>query len=162
MIIIHTGIEITLRWRHNGRDSVSNHQPQDCLLNRLFRPRSKKISKLRVTGLCAGNSPVTGEFPAQRASNAENVSVWWRHHESYHDNTQGSLNEMKSHNGLLGMSLSGLSLNDVGGRSEGYFKWPVTVSSQLCVGKSCHNEMKHDRSSPRIICRQNLQTNHIS
>ena len=27
-----------------------------------------------------GNSPVTGEFPAQRASNAENVSIWWRHH----------------------------------------------------------------------------------
>ena len=42
--------------------------------------RSKKTSKLRVTGLCAGNSPVTGEFPAQRASNAENVSIWWRHH----------------------------------------------------------------------------------
>ena len=36
--------------------------------------------KLRVTGLCAGNSPVTGEFPAQMASNAENVSIWWRHH----------------------------------------------------------------------------------
>ena len=36
--------------------------------------------KLRVTGLCAGNSPVTGEFPAQRTSNAENVSIWWRHH----------------------------------------------------------------------------------
>ena len=43
--------------------------------------KSKKTSKLRVTGLCAGNSPVTGEFPAQRASNAENVSIWWRHHE---------------------------------------------------------------------------------
>ena len=27
---------------HNGRDSVSNHQPHDCLLNRLFRRRSKK------------------------------------------------------------------------------------------------------------------------
>ena len=40
----------------------------------------KKTSKLRVTGLCAGNSSVTGEFPAQRASNAENVSIWWRHH----------------------------------------------------------------------------------
>ena len=26
-----------------------------------------------------GNSPVTGEFPAQRASNAENVSIWRRH-----------------------------------------------------------------------------------
>ena len=50
------------------------HQPNDCLLNRLFRRRSKKKSKLRVTGLCAGNSPVTGEFPAQRASDAENVS----------------------------------------------------------------------------------------
>ena len=46
-----------LRWRHNGRDGVSNHQPHDCLLNRLFRRRSKKTSKLRVTGLCAGNSP---------------------------------------------------------------------------------------------------------
>ena len=46
----------------------------------LFRPRSKKISKLRITGLCEGNSPMTGEFPAQRASNAENVSIWWRHH----------------------------------------------------------------------------------
>ena len=41
---------------------------------------SKKTSKLRVTGLCEGNSPVTGEFPAQRASNAKNVSIWWRHH----------------------------------------------------------------------------------
>ena len=69
-----------LRWRQNGRDSVSNHQTHDCLLNRLFRRRSKKTSKLRVTGLCAGNSPGTDEFPAQMASNAENVSIWWRHH----------------------------------------------------------------------------------
>ena len=72
--------ELSLQWRHKGRDSVSNHQPHDCLLNRLFRRRSKKTSKLRVTGLCAGNSPMTGEFPAQMASNAENVSIWWRHH----------------------------------------------------------------------------------
>ena len=57
----------TLQWRHNGRGSVSSHQPRDCLLNRLFRRRSKKTSKLCVTGLCAVNSPVTGEFPAQRA-----------------------------------------------------------------------------------------------
>ena len=70
----------TLRWRHNGRNGVSNHQPHDCLLNSLFRRRSKKTSKLRVTGLCVGNSPWTGEFPAQMASNAENVSIWWRHH----------------------------------------------------------------------------------
>ena len=62
----------SLQWRHNRRESVSNHQPHDCLLKRLFRRRSKKTSKLRVTGLCAG----------QMASNAENVSIWWRHHGS--------------------------------------------------------------------------------
>ena len=44
------------------------------------RRRSKKTTKLGVIGLCEGNSPVTGEFPAQRASNAENVSIWWGHH----------------------------------------------------------------------------------
>ena len=69
-----------LLWRHNDHDGVSNHQPHGCLLNRLFRRRSKKISKLRVTGLCVGNSPGTGEFPAQMASYAENISIWWRHH----------------------------------------------------------------------------------
>ena len=54
-----------LQWHHNGRNSVSNHQPHYCLPNRLFRRRSKKTSKLRVTGLCAENWPVTGKFPAQ-------------------------------------------------------------------------------------------------
>ena len=70
----------TLRWRHNGHNSVSNHQPHHCLLNHLFRCRSKNTSKLRVTGLCVGNSPGTSEFPAQMANNAEYVSIWWRHH----------------------------------------------------------------------------------
>ena len=70
----------TLQWRHNGCDSVSNHQPRHCLLNRLFKSRSKKTTKLRVTGLSVGNSPVTGEFPAQMANNAEKVSICWRLH----------------------------------------------------------------------------------
>ena len=69
-------IFIALEWRHNGLDSIWNHQPDDCLLNRLFRRRSKKTSKLRISGLCEGNSPGT----TQMASNAENVSIWWRHH----------------------------------------------------------------------------------
>ena len=76
-----SGWPVALQWRHNGRDGVSNHQPNDCFLNRLFRCRSRKTPKLRVTGLCEGNSPVTGEFHAQRASNAENVSIWWPHYE---------------------------------------------------------------------------------
>ena len=54
----------TLQWRHNGRDCASNHQLHHCLLNPVFRRRSKKASKLRVTGLCVGNSMVTGESPA--------------------------------------------------------------------------------------------------
>ena len=52
-----TACAISLRWRHNVCDSVSNHQPYDYLMNRLFRHRSKKTSKLRITGLCAGKSP---------------------------------------------------------------------------------------------------------
>ena len=53
----------SLQWRHNERDGVSNHHPDDCLLKRLFRCRSKRTPKLCVTGLCEGSSPVTGEFP---------------------------------------------------------------------------------------------------
>ena len=60
----------SLQWCNNGFDGVSNHQPHHCLLSRLFGRRSKKTWKLCVTGLCAGNSPGTGEFPAQMASNA--------------------------------------------------------------------------------------------
>ena len=70
----------SLQWRHNEHDGVSSHQPHDCLLNRVFRHRSNKTSKLRVTGLCERNSPVTVEFLAQMASNVENVSIWWCHH----------------------------------------------------------------------------------
>ena len=82
-LLKHTDMHLfLLLWRHIGRDSVSNHQPYDCLLNGLFKLRSKKTWKLRVTGLGAGKSPETGEFPAQMASNAENVSSWWRHHGS--------------------------------------------------------------------------------
>ena len=47
----------SLHWRHNDHDGVSNHQSHGCLLNRLFRHSSKKTSKLRVPGLCVGNSP---------------------------------------------------------------------------------------------------------
>ena len=62
----------------NERHGVSNHRRLDCLYNRLFRRRSKKTSKLHVTGLCEGKSTMTGEFPAQSASNTESVSIsYW-------------------------------------------------------------------------------------
>ena len=40
---------VSLQWRHNGRDGVSNHQPHDCLLNSLYRRRSKKRTKLSAS-----------------------------------------------------------------------------------------------------------------
>ena len=70
-VCIHGVLFGTLQWHHSGHDGVSNHQPHDCLLNGLFKRRSKKTSKLRVAGLCEGNSRVTGQFPVQRASNAK-------------------------------------------------------------------------------------------
>ena len=63
----------SLHWRHNVGDGVSNHRHFDCLINHLFRRRSKKTWKLQVTGLCEGNPPITGGFPSQRTTNAENV-----------------------------------------------------------------------------------------
>ena len=68
-------------WHHNEFDGVSNHWCIHCLLNHLFWCRSKKTSKLRVTGLCGGNSQVTIEFPIPKPSNAENVSICWHHHD---------------------------------------------------------------------------------
>ena len=72
-------VSISLQWRHNERDDISNHRRPGCLLTPLFRRRWKETSKLRVTGLCEGNPSVTGGFSSQGDSNAENVSIWWRH-----------------------------------------------------------------------------------
>ena len=71
--ILRSILSPALQWRHNVHDGISNHQPHHCLFKHSFWCRSKKTSKLHFTGLCAGNSPVTGEFPAQMASNVENV-----------------------------------------------------------------------------------------
>ena len=66
-------VSITLQIRHDESEGVSNHELRDCLLNHLFMAQIKENSQLRVTGLC--------EFPEQMASNADNVSIWRRHHE---------------------------------------------------------------------------------
>ena len=66
------------RWIPLSRASNADF---DCLLDRLFRLRSKKTSGLRVTAFCKGNPSVTAGFPSQRARNVENVSIWWRLYE---------------------------------------------------------------------------------
>ena len=44
------------------------------------RRRSKKTSTFRVSAFVRWILPGTIEFPAQLASNAEKLSIWWRHH----------------------------------------------------------------------------------
>ena len=63
----------SLQWRHNEHNVVSNHRRLHRLLCRLFRCRSEKSSKFRITGLCEWNSPVTSGFPSQRDSKAGNL-----------------------------------------------------------------------------------------
>ena len=77
---ININISMSLQWRHNGCDSVSNHQPHDCFSTIYSDTDQWKHQSSALLALCAGNSPEAGEFPAQMDSNAENVSIWWRHH----------------------------------------------------------------------------------
>ena len=58
----------TLQWRHNERDGVSNHQPHDCLLNRLYRRRSKKTSASLAFGRGIHRWPVNSphKWPVTR------------------------------------------------------------------------------------------------
>ena len=144
----------TLLWRHNGRDSVSNHQPHHYLINRLFKRRSKKASKLRVTGLCAGNSSVTGELRAQMASNAAIVSIWWRHHDcsSERVSTVRELQqwwhnvsyprwrhawEITSHTSQLNVmvhpSLNTLRLTEIDAVLQTTFSNAFSLSEKLCI-----------------------------
>ena len=73
--VLKNGLYVTLLCRHNELNVVSNLRSLDGLLDRLLRRKSKKTWKLRVTGLCAGNSLLSGEFLSQRASNAENIPI---------------------------------------------------------------------------------------
>ena len=132
---------ITIQWRHNERDGVSNHQSHDCSLNRLFRCRSKKTSKLRVTGLYEGNSPVTGEFPAQMASNAENVSIWWRHHDwqYWHHQQRWQLQIQSTNLPSLLEKILGVNSSTSNNTVSGKINFCHQVSLHIHVVSSCFN-----------------------
>ena len=74
-------VSTTLHYNDVTVSTIASQSPASRLFIWPFiRAQIKKISKLRVTGPWAENSPVTGEFPAQKASNAENLFIWWSHH----------------------------------------------------------------------------------
>ena len=56
-------------------DMVSQITGISIVYSDVVSDADQKISKLLVTGICARNSPVAGEFPAQKTSNAKNVST---------------------------------------------------------------------------------------
>ena len=64
---------------HHKSGGVSNHQPHDCLLNRLFRRRSKKTSKLRVTGLCVGIPRTNGQPVTRKMFPFDDVIMLFMH-----------------------------------------------------------------------------------
>ena len=53
--------------------------PKKLFIQLFVRLTSKKISNPVFQDLCDGNSPVTDRFPSQRASDAESISMSWRH-----------------------------------------------------------------------------------
>ena len=67
---------LKLSWRLKEVARWRLKSPASPLFTQLFiQGEIKENIKVYVTGLCAWNSLVTGEFPAQMASNAENVSI---------------------------------------------------------------------------------------
>ena len=91
----HHAITLTSQW------------PRWCLkspASRLFtqsfiRAQIKENIKAPHHWPLCGEFTRTGEFPAQRASNAENVSIWWRHHAVTHPArvTQGCVSKLDHH-----------------------------------------------------------------
>ena len=74
-------------WRR-GSTPTSNiyqdyliHQPLDCLFSSIHRLTSEEKSKFHITGPLGGESTGNWWFLSQRASDAESVSISWRHHE---------------------------------------------------------------------------------
>ena len=72
--IEHCSDVIMARWRLKSPDS--RLLTFGSVYSGAYQRKHQSSASL---ALCAGNLPVTGEFPTQKASNAENVSIWWRH-----------------------------------------------------------------------------------
>ena len=71
---------LTSQWRHNGCDSVSKSPASRLFTQPFIQTQIKENIKAPCHWPLCGEFTGTGEFPAQMASNAENVSIWWRYH----------------------------------------------------------------------------------
>ena len=75
-------IHFPLQWRYNGHDDVSNQHCLDCSLftQTFVQAQIKENTKAMRHRTLWGEFTGSGEFPSQMDSNAENFSIWWRHH----------------------------------------------------------------------------------
>ena len=71
---------VSLQWRHNGRDGVSDHQPYDCSLNCIFKEQIKENSQSAASQASVREIHRWPVNSLTKTSNAKNVSIWWRHH----------------------------------------------------------------------------------
>ena len=108
-------------WLHHRYDNIimgamaSEMISLTIVYSTVYSGADLRKHELRVTGLCAGNSPGTGEFPTQMASNAEYVIIWWRHHDSpcslvyWANNTIGARSLSPKYNNMNSRSRDGLN-----------------------------------------------------
>ena len=65
---------------HERHGASNNRQP--LFSNNLMKLTTKKLWKVRIIGPLWKETTMTGEFPLQRASSAESVSMSWRLHDA--------------------------------------------------------------------------------
>ena len=110
-----------LQWRHYERDGASSHQPHHCLLRRLFGRKSKKTSKLRVTGLCAGIHRWLVKSPRRESVTRKMFPfAWWRHQKP---SSTGCIRQIQ---GCHGFSVQ--NWNNISKPDDAYIRYQ-TVSS---------------------------------
>ena len=126
------------------RPSHVHNEISYCGKTKRFIQALIKKSKLRVTGLCEGNSPVTGEFPAQRASNTENASISWRHHGYLIQHIRSSSC------GFTSYKLNTNQPNKQTKQREGISTQLPPYTTEVCV--SCYKINSQQAVSPHIWC----------
>ena len=126
----------------NDRHGVSNYWPIECLFSSLLRLIKKKHQRSALLSLCEGNPPESGGFPAQRGSNAESASIWWRHKDIH----------------LLLYQVAHESANGV--LTIGFYFDPVTLNFDLMPWpKTCRNQSHgNQKRISSVIIRQAIFT----
>ena len=155
--------EVLLQWRYNERNGVSNHKPRDCLLNGLFRSRSKHYSSASlafVRGIHRWpvNSPNKGPetrkmFPFDEVIKhflTNGVPVYWHKHVSLscqHDTASMKVKWFIKHHNYLGQLIS-----------KKYV--PTKHQQYSCIIKTT-TEMSHIVANHIIVIDHSLQVNLI-